>query len=246
MPVKFVVFSQARSGTSLLVETLNNHYNIYCHGEIFHEITEWHIRPEYIAAFGLPDRQSKQVEFCYSVLSFSNGTAAVGFKMWLDQALDAGLVLLKDANVRKIVLARENRLAQFSSALLAKENGIWNLAVPKDGKSQPLGNFATVGFSAIGFRKFIEYQDSLARTYESYGRGEILHLKYVDVARMQFDRIYDFLGVKSVTPEPAKQKLHSSDILSRFHPSHKNEILDVLAALGKPEWAFERATPSPA
>jgi LPS sulfotransferase NodH len=240
MPVKFVVFSQPRSGTSLLVETLNNHYDIYCHGEIFHELTEWHIRKEYISAFGLPDRHSSRIEFCYSVLSFTNGRAVVGFKMWLDQAPDAGVVLLKDKNVKKIILTRENKLAQFSSAILARETGVWNLTIPRDGELRILETPPTIGFSATAFREFTEYQDSLFEIYESAGRGEILHLKYVDVARLEFGKIYDFLEVELVVPEPTKQKLYSSDILSRFHPSHKNEILDVLGTMGKPEWVFER------
>jgi LPS sulfotransferase NodH len=240
MPTKFVVFSQARSGSSLLVETLNNHYDIYCHGEIFHEITEWHIRKEYVAAFGLPDCQSSQVDFCYSVLSFANGRQAVGFKMWLDQAPDPGLVLLKDENIKKIILIRENRLAQFSSAVLARETGVWNLTIHKDCKLQTVDNPPRIGFSATAFKKFVEFQDNIFKTYESAGRGEILRLKYVDVARLEFDKIYDFLGVELVAPEPAKQKLYSSDILSRFHPSHKNEILDVLATLGAPEWISEK------
>jgi len=240
MPVKFVVFSQARSGTSLLVETLNNHHDIYCHGEIFHDVTEWHIRREYIAEFGLLDRQSSQIEFCYSVLSFTNGRAAVGFKMWLDQAPDAGAVLLRDKNVKKIILTRENRLAQFSSGELARETGVWNLTARKDGKLQRVDNPPTIGFCKPVFRKFVEYQDNFFRTYENAARGEILRLKYVDVARLEFGKIYDFLEVEPVTPEPAKQKLYSSDILSRFHPSHKDEILGVLAAMGKPEWVVEK------
>jgi LPS sulfotransferase NodH len=240
MPVKFVVFSQARSGTSLLVETLNNHHDVYCHGEIFHEVTEWHIRKEYIEAFGLPDRQSSQVEFCYSVLSFTNWRSAVGFKMWLDQAPSAGLVLLKDKDIKKIILNRENRLAQFSSAMLAKKTGVWNITTHKDDKFRTVSNPPTLEFSATAFKKFVEYQDRLFDTYENASSGEILALKYVDVARLEFSRIYDFLEVEFVAPEPAKQKLYSSDILNRFHPSHKNEILDVLAVIGKPEWVLEK------
>jgi len=238
--VKFVVFSQARSGTSLLVETLNNHCDIYCHGEIFHEVTEWHIRREYIAAHGLPNRQSSQTEFCYSVLSFTNGKAAVGFKMWLNQAPEAGLALLGDKNIKKVILDRENRLAQFSSIILAKETGLWNLTIPKDGKLRTVGKPPTIGFSTPAFKKFVEYQNNMFGTYESAARGEILRLKYVDVARLEFDKIYSFLEVDCVTPEPAKQKLYSSDILSRFHPSHESEILDVLLAIDKPEWVFEK------
>lgn len=239
MPVKFVVFSQPRSGTSLLVETLNFHHDIYCHGEIFHEVTEWHIRKEYVAKFGLPIRQSSQEEFCYSVLSFTNGRASVGFKMWLDQAPDAGLVLLKDKGIKKIILTRENRLAQFSSSMLAQKTGVWNITVGRDSKVESITNPPTLGFSAAAFKRFVEYQDNIFRTYEK-ASGEVLLLKYVDVARLEFGKIYDFLEVEFVASEPAKQKLYSSDILSRFHPSHKNEILDILAAIGKPEWVFEK------
>ena len=239
MPVKFVVFSQARSGTSLLVETLNYHHDIYCHGEIFHEVTEWHIRKEYLSTFGLPNRQFNQVEFCYSVLSFTNGRTAVGFKMWLDQAPNAGIALLKDENIKKIILTRENRLAQFSSIVLAKKTGVWNITVRKDHKLQTIAHPPTIEFSATAFKKFVEYQDNLFKTYENAARGEILRLKYVDVARLEFGKIYDFLEVEFVPPEPAKQKLYSSDILSRFHPSHESEILEVLASMGKTEWVSE-------
>ena len=43
-PLRFVVLSEARSGTSLLTETLNTHPEITCHGEVFHPNPDWHFR----------------------------------------------------------------------------------------------------------------------------------------------------------------------------------------------------------
>jgi LPS sulfotransferase NodH len=237
--VRFVVFSAARSGTSLLVETLNKHPQIYCHGEIFHEQIEWHIRKEYRDAFHLSQRQTNPVGFCYSILAFTNNRNVVGFKIWRDQCREASIALLRDPAIKKIILDRENRLAQYSSGVLARQTGIWNVTL-YEGETAPRVNSERIGFSAAAFAKFVDYQRDVFQTYDREAQGDVLRLTYANVARLDFEPIYRFLGVEPIETIAAKAKLHPSEIWRRFDPGCYDEIKRCLSELGHPEWVSER------
>jgi LPS sulfotransferase NodH len=236
-PVRFVVLSSPRTGSSLFVEALHQHPAIYCHGEIFHEMSEWHIRPEFIEKIGIGERQENGIKFAYSILNFSNGCAAVGFKMWIFQHKDACMALLGDPNVKKIILKRDNKLAMFASEQLAISTGIWDV-VP----GVPIDKFREKNkakFMRQAFLGFVDHQAALFDSYRQHAVGDVLEIEYSDVANLRLGPIFTLLNVESVPLHATKQRIYSADIMSRFEPQYSDEIKEVLAEIGKQNWAAE-------
>lgn len=232
---RFVILSYARSGSSLLTETLHQHPQIYCHGEIFHEDAEWHIREECRHSIDLSQRSLRPIDYCYSVLAFTNGRQAAGFKMWRNQAPDACLALLGDPNVLKIILERDNRLAQLSSFLLAEQTAIWNVpAGPQQWEAPPPPQ--QVPFKRKQFLNYIKNVEETFAFYNENARGRRLHLRF---RRLNFASVFEFLGVSQIQTTPATQKLYSDDILARFTPESRPAVISLLAEIGRPEWARE-------
>jgi LPS sulfotransferase NodH len=245
MASKFVVLSTARSGSSLLIETLHKHPEIYCHGEIFHERTDWHLRPEFRSKFDLSRRESDPLGFARALLEFTAGRRVVGFKMWIDQNEQVCSALLADASVKKIILERDNKLAQYSSGQLAKKSGVWNIGA--DASRAALDKHkkrfnGKAAFSRKAFLKFLRYQDDVFNTYRQKSVGDHIELTYADIARNDLDGILSFLGVTNVPLQPAKQRLYSSDIIGRFDDQFHDEIREMLRELAREEWESEEVT----
>lgn len=236
---KFVLLSQARSGTSLMVSILNSHKHILCHGEIFHQLKrEAHLKGSWLENNNLSSFSGKDIDYAYSVLndSVDNKFQCVGFKMWKIQSEDACEEICKDDSVLKIILERDNKLATYSSGLLAKKTGVWNLSseVKKDLKN------TEVTFREKGFLAHIEAQHKAFEFYDNVSKGEVFKLKYHEIDMNKAHDIINFLGQDaSDTLEFGKKKLHSSNILNRFEISDHEKILETLKKIDKEEWVSE-------
>lgn len=237
--VKFVILSEARSGTSLLSGTLGSHPEIMCHGEIYHEKTEWHLLGNFAGKAKEEIQELRKNENTFLERVFDqDGYKAVGFKMWRNQNPAACKSLLADDSIYKITYERDNKLAQFSSNLLANQTGIWNLTSGANvEKIKP--EMPELAFNVNDFKKFIEFQKDTFDFYIKNVSGPFIHLKYSEIVLEGYSRVLDFLCVKPMELEPAMTKLYSSDILSRFAPADRTEILETLEAIGHSEWAFE-------
>jgi hypothetical protein len=234
---RFVILSSPRSGSSLLIESLHQHPSIFCHGEIFHEKIEWHIRSEFLDRYGIEQRDTDPINFAYSILEFANGRSAVGFKMWMSQNKQVCQTLLQDPTVKKIILVRSNTLAMFASEQLAIKTGIWNVA-PK----VPVGRLREENkarFARDWFLQYLQYQVEQLAWYKKEAVGDVMEVTYVDVANMRVSAIFDFLGVGFSKVEPKKQRLYSADIIGRFEIQSRAEVEKLLADIGKNDWATE-------
>lgn len=120
--MKFVIVSQARSGSSLLGEMLGSHTSVHCDGELFNEHTlkkKWGKIGQWLA-----------FEFPYIVVWLHQRNSPkphYGFKLLLSQAKDPNQLL--DVLTRKgyvtINLMRENNLDKAFSAAIAYTTGSW-------------------------------------------------------------------------------------------------------------------------
>ena len=134
MTMRFVIIASARTGSSHLVNVLGGHPEVFCHGNVFAQhmmATFWPkgARPtaSEVGAIKSDLREIREKDpdaFLERVFSMDFGRAHVGFKIFRGQN-DAILEkLIADSSVRKIVLFRRNVLANYSSAMLAKESQI--------------------------------------------------------------------------------------------------------------------------
>lgn len=233
---RFVIFSAARSGTSLVVSTLNQHPDLLCHGEVFHPRPTWHLKGN-LAEVDPATLDRSGMAFVDQVFSAAPGRRAVGFKMWRNQAEGIADALLADESVAKIILDRPNLLACYSSTLLARETQVWNVGA---GKAVPdeIAE-AQVAFEPRGFQKFVEARNEQFAIYRTLSRGLTLDLAYGDVVRDGVAPILDFLGLEP-TPLPfGKVRLHAPDILGRFTDESRDEARAAIERLGHPDWASE-------
>ena len=235
--MKFVVMSNARSGTSLLTETLNSHPDIICHGEIFHPDPTWHLKGTFanLSVEAKIEKRRNLEDFVESVFN-QRGAAAVGAKMWLDQNPEWCGNFLADESIYKIIYERANKLAQFSSGTLAKRTQIWNL---NPGKKLPAGNDIKLDFDEQAFKRFIKHQSASFDYYRSNAEGPVLEVKFETIAAGDFGDVLKFLQVRNIPLQPQKSKIYSSDILSRYKQDDHKVIMRVLQELKHEEWVFE-------
>lgn len=235
--MKFLVLSNARSGTSLLTETLNSHPDIVCHGEIFHPDPTWHLKGTFanLSVEEKLEKRSNIEDFVDSVFD-QPGAVAVGAKMWLDQNPEWCANFLADESIYKIIYERGNKLAQFSSGELAKRTQIWNL---NPGQKLAAGSDIKLSFDEKAFSRFIEHQSKSFDYYRSNAKGPVLEVKFDTIASGDFEGVLKFLQVKKVPLQPQKSKIYSSDILDRYKEDDHELILKMLHDLKHEEWAFE-------
>ncbi|WP_139838715.1 hypothetical protein [Pseudoruegeria aquimaris] len=221
------------------MSTLNSHPDICCHGEIFHPKPRFHFREIWSDHHDPADFEGAPLSLARAVLDdprTAERFAVVGFKMWKAQAPGACKALCRDAALRKIILERKNKLATFSSGMLAKQTGVWNLS--GDRKAVAI-KAEKLPFNAERFRKYVQTQREVFDFYERHVEGAVLRVSYEELNREAFDGILAFLGVESAELTEGKKKLHSSDILNRFSEDRHPEILRTLDELGHPEWVKE-------
>lgn len=233
--VRFVLFSAARSGTTLVTDTLKTHPGAYVHAEIYQPRRENHIRDEFRQRFDVEALAKQPQRLARAILDFTPGPPVVGFKMWTWQAPGAANALLRDAGVHKIVLERANKLAAFSSVQLAWKTGRWN-RWRGESEAPPA---PVLDFDAAEFDAFIERQDKLFANYRAAAAGPVLWLEYLDLPEPGLTRIQDFLGIAPLPLQPRRVKLYGADILARFAPADHAAIRRRLDRLGRPDWVCE-------
>lgn len=237
-PNRFCILSLHRSGTSLLVGSLNAHPQIVCHGEIFHKKPENHVRMEWRSQHEIGMRETDAVAFSYSILDETDPDMTVGFKMWRGQQKEACDAMLQDPSIFKIVLERTNILARYASANLAMQTGIWNrMHRPSENETRPnLGD--KVEFKEDEFFKFVERHRETFAAYRD-AKGPTLYITYEDLVKKGPSSVLNLLEVDIVPLPVTKQKLYSRQILGRFEAPYRAKIKKALEQVGHPEWIIE-------
>ena len=236
--MQFVVICAPRTGSSHLMSSLGLHPEIFANGNILDARRQklyvfWpkcDVTPTIKSE--LTDLRTKDPSaFVARIFAANYGKSHVGFKIFRGEN-DAVLGnLIADKAVRKVILYRRNVLANFSSALIAKETGQYGL---RDGA-------AKVADSGVKFNSdhFIRFHD---RYVGFFGRilsdlsstGQVYHfINYEDVNNPHaIANLVAFLGADpsrkfaAESDDRQHQKQNSSDILSRFsNPSSARRFL---------------------
>ncbi len=160
----------------------------------------------------------------------------VGCKMWYAQNPTWCDEIMASESYLKIILERENKLAQFSSGMLARRTGVWNI-LPGEQVKRPVG--IQLEFDEGQFDRFLQYQSDHFRIYRESAKGLVFEVTYADLMGGSFSGVQEFLGVEVLPLKPMKAKLYSRDILKRFKPEYEGTILRKLKAIQREEWIFE-------
>lgn len=216
---KFIVFTTPRTGSTLLVKSLDTHPDIFCAGEIFLlSGTQFHGECSFkFWKFPLPKKAIYLLNFpnmWMNLKSFLNrfftpkkGEKARGFKlMHFQTAYLPGIIdYLKKNDVKVILLLRENLLKNTLSDLRARHTGVYHNS---GASTEKLPKFK-VDVETLGkkmaeidtFNKQLEHvtadMNRLKVTYEEFDNWD---------ATMQ--KVLNFINVSGKSIAPVSKKLN--------------------------------------
>ena len=243
--MRFVIIASARTGSNFLITQLSSHPDIFCHGDIFHPnqpFLRWPGWPderppaevnEFKRLKNLPPRDL--LERMYR-LGF--GRPHVGFKIFNGQNNEILSQLIRDPEVKKIVLWRNNVLARYASALAARQTGNYGLL-----KMSQIQDRVLVQFRPQTFRNhhdnYVAFYDRVLNELSVCGEPYWL-LRYDELnCHPLLDGLAVFIGAEAgkMSRLAIKAVRGPADVLARF--SNPDEVADYLAKNGLQHWAHE-------
>ena len=224
---RFIILFQGRSGSTYLIESLNNHPNIHV---LLLEKFSVH-----------KSSYSEQQDWAYHFYNqkIDKGVQAIGFKSKLIDVLDYKKFaeILFELNVKVIHLSRKNTvklaISTINAAKLRKNVNASNIYREKD-KLKP-SEISIEEFDKV-FKERKERYEALALYVDSL-KCEKLNIYYEDILYSQqktFQRIQEFLNVPfvmtkgetiKITPDNLRNIVTNFDELRDKHPEYR-EMFD--------------------
>ncbi|MEM1209968.1 MAG: sulfotransferase [Planctomycetota bacterium] len=255
MSQHFVILTEQRSGSTMLVHILREHPAVRCFGELLRKTPKWMLLKGYKGQLRIleeldpkwrKDRHRLAHPEAFRDVAYATdpGYDWYGFKLHLDQHDGYLARAVARPEERLILLRRENLLAQFSSELIAKATGQGSANTSNaDGVKK-----ARVPFRPGDFDKHVRQSnkrwDGLQRAIRDAGRDSV-YLTYLDAtAGDGVSRTLDYLGLDPVAGLSSNTvKRNPSRIVDRF--TNADAVLAHLDKIGRPEWAEEGDAPAP-
>jgi hypothetical protein len=187
-------------------------------------------------------RERSPFEFLERIYSSGYGRSHVGFKIFAgenDVILDH---LIRDNDVRKIVLYRRNILAAFSSHLVAGRTGKYSASQGAERGESPKVRFQIGRFAKYHHNFTSFYRDTVERLNRH--RQNYYFCSYEEINDPWMQRnLVSFIGADPNIPiSPDVQLRHqvkqnTSDIVSRFQ--NRKDVVQFLKTYGLSHWAHE-------
>lgn len=223
---RFIIFTTQRSGSTVLTRTLDEHPEIFCAGEIFHEINDIHHPEWHFPSWALSEKNKTLRKFD-KVINYPNlrfralphikkfyaaaepGEKARGFKLMVSHMRTMPFVweYLKQENVKVIVLIRKNIFKTALSRLRKDETRLPHLAGGQiENKS--------IRIAPEKLLKQLNFLENVNRQLLNYSEGmDRIVIYYEDFA--QWDamlyKVFDFLKVSPLTLQPVLTRLSHKD-----------------------------------
>mmetsp|Transcript_21272 Transcript_21272/g.59137 ORF Transcript_21272/g.59137 Transcript_21272/m.59137 type:complete len:295 (-) Transcript_21272:179-1063(-) len=243
--VRFIVIAEPRTGSTLLVDSLDEHPEILAHREVL-RFDNWDlhafrdsVKQQFQAAMSL--RELKHIQshlkrnatfYINHIFDVNDGRKAVGFKMfhWHLRWMEA-LKVLKDPGVKKIVLYRKSLLAKITSHQVAGATGGFHGRITHD-------------HIKLDVERAVESAEATL-TWFACVRDAIADQEYAVVAYEDLDqnfqsamhRLTDFLGVspnfkfhealqKQAVQPPEETAKNADEVTAEFIKQQIPEELD--------------------
>ncbi|MEO7210680.1 MAG: sulfotransferase [Chitinophagaceae bacterium] len=219
---RFVIITLPRSGSTVLVKTLDMHPQVFCAGELFYfpgkiyhsenQFPFWRFKAlsnkiNYLINF--PNVLFRLDDFMNDFYNHQNPlNKAVGFKMMYQHILymPGIMTYLKKNKVKVILLTRKNLLRNVLSDMKARESGIYH---NEPGADKNTNKKLHVNLQLLK-EKMIE-TGKWAKKLEAISAGmDTLEIDYSEFANWEemTGKVFDFLEVSRVNINPATQKLN--------------------------------------
>lgn len=127
---RFVILAAPRTGSNLLCTLLNSHPDLLCHHEVFNPqgvFTALDYPDPALQSTPLERRDGDPLGFLERVWASGNHSRGVGFKWTRGQNQTVLQHVVGEAEVKKIVLRRKNRVKTFVSERIAQQTQQWEV-----------------------------------------------------------------------------------------------------------------------
>lgn len=236
----FIIFAHARSSSTRLIKTLQQHPDIHCAGEIFN-INSDHAQRNYILPlFGKTLFESKWTpdEFLWKFYNKSaacTGKRIVGFKIFCDhQPTDIQKRWVLDHRIKKILLFRRNMLqATLSKEIAAQTNQYQNLK-HKGGELMLPQPFTA---NIQNMRKWILPNTAWLQECRELLRAsgqEYYECAYEDFSPQITKEIFEYLGVEPIS----EFRRQHQKMAQREHYDRIQNLDEVRAVLEGPKFGY--------
>lgn len=163
---RFIIISQPRVGSTLLLSYLNNHPQVIVKGEIVRE-----------KKLNLKYRNISIVDFLEDTVykKYHKSIKAVGFKYFYEhQSLEPELLnyIIAHNDIKIIHLKRRDLLRTYVSNKISEKTGVWSIT--KFEKDKPLHT------KRIKFENedYIQYKSNIEKEYENFKKNFLFHCQY--------------------------------------------------------------------
>lgn len=218
---RYIVLAHARSGSSMVVHTLNKHPNAICFGELFVE----HRVGFNVEGYKNESRKVRYLRNRYPIQFLEKSIfsplrediSAVGFKVFPDQ-LDSSRFrvvwqwLCNNQDVKVIILRRHNLLAAYTSLLIARLTGF----------GDPSGVTVTVDLEEciLEFEKRQAYVEGVVRELRDHDVMNVSYEGMVEDLDKQFRSFQQFLGIQEIPVQIDSKKKETrplSEVITNYH-----------------------------
>ncbi|QEC69589.1 sulfotransferase [Panacibacter ginsenosidivorans] len=216
---KFIVFTTPRTGSTLLVKSLDRHPEIFCAGEIFLlNGTQFHgecsfpfwklpLPKKAIYIMNFPNMWMNLSSFLKNFFTPANGEKAKGFKMMHFQTFYVpGMIeYIKKNDIKVILLLRENLLKNTLSDLRARDTGVYhnsgNVAEKLPKFNVDIPQLEKKMEEIAGIQKELENvtssMNTLKITYEDFENWDAT-----------ISKVLNFINVENIQLPPVSKKLN--------------------------------------
>lgn len=251
-PQRFVIFNFPRSGSNLLCGMLNKHPEILCHHEIFNPQKIYYSkdfhqlyggnqeldRQDLISGkVGLSSKLNRNLEpekFILKIWQHNFDFPTVGFNLFPSHIPNAAMSLVKDKEVRKILLRRRNKVKCYVSRAIARKTGRWDSYKKSAStkKTNPVQVKVNPNHLLSWSRRYDRYFETMSQSLTESGQS-FLELTYEDLVGSQGDTVkanlLNFIGVAPQIEylQPPLKKQNSdqlTDLIINF-AELKNQLL---------------------
>lgn len=201
---RFVILAAPRTGSNLLCSLLDSHPDILCHHELFNHdgiFPSRAMRGHDDTFFGtVAERDADPDRFLTRVWQAAeeDGVSCVGWKWTRGENETALQRMLHDANVRKIVLYRRNRVKTFVSERIAQVTQQWEVYDSQELIAAPRVRVDAQDLQRhihINERFYAELEASLQATHQPV--FSVLYESLFDIEVQQ--QLLQFLQVRDTT-----------------------------------------------
>lgn len=219
---KFIVLASARTGSTMLCRTLNEHPSITCYGELFinNEEVPWML--DKTIQRGLPSQYAKKaarekdpVKFINALMAEHQDSDLFGFKLMISQNENILRWVISQDDWQIISLYRSNLLSVYGATKVARASRQSHIEIGE--RVKPI----KVDFDPIEFNNLLQFNQTRRRQVELMlddKKPSYLSLDYLALASASgIAQVLNYLQptIKKVL-SPQLVKRHDWNVLDRF------------------------------